>query len=83
MTAGRATEKPAGAWSAEQVVDLMLAGIAAGDFYLLCPDNETTGEQDRKRILWAAGDMIENRPALSRWHSDWQAPFARFMGGDA
>ncbi|KQS02213.1 short-chain dehydrogenase [Sphingomonas sp. Leaf357] len=83
MTAGRATEKPAGAWSAEQVVEFMLAGIAAGDFYLLCPDNETSTEQDRKRILWAAGDVVENRPALSRWHPKWQDAFARFMSTDA
>ena len=26
-----------------------------------------TGETDEKRIAWAAGDIIENRPALSRW----------------
>jgi NAD(P)-dependent dehydrogenase (short-subunit alcohol dehydrogenase family) len=79
MTAARLGEQPPGAWSAAQVVDFMLAGIAAGDFYLLCPDNETTPEQDGKRILWAANDIVENRPALSRWHPDWQAAFARYM----
>jgi hypothetical protein len=26
---------------------------------------------DKKRILWAAGDMTENRPPLSRWHPDY------------
>lgn len=79
MTGGNRTEQPAGAWSGEQVVDFMFAGIASGDFYLLCPDNETTPEQDRKRILWAAGDIIDNRPALSRWHPDWKDRFAGFM----
>ncbi|WP_242185809.1 SDR family NAD(P)-dependent oxidoreductase [Sphingomonas sp. CARO-RG-8B-R24-01] len=79
MTARGAVEQPAGAWSADQVVAFMLAGIAAGDFYLLCPDNETTPEQDRKRILWAAGDLAENRPALSRWHPDWKDRFDRYM----
>src|SRR3954468_10052058 len=44
----------------------MFDHIAAGDFYLLCPDNETTRAMDEKRIAWAAGDIIENRPALSR-----------------
>ncbi|QQV77358.1 SDR family NAD(P)-dependent oxidoreductase [Sphingomonas aliaeris] len=78
MTA-RSDEKPAGAWSAKQVVDHMLTGIAAGDFYILCPDNETTTAQDHKRILWAAGDIVENRPALSRWHPDWKDRFARYM----
>ena len=63
MTA-RGQEKPAAAWSAEQVVDYMLAGLDAGDFYLLCPDNETTREQDAKRIAWAAGgpDREPSRP---------------------
>jgi hypothetical protein len=26
---------------------------------------------DKKRILWAAGDVTENRPPLSRWHPDY------------
>ena len=79
MTAGRLAEKPAGAWTPEQVVALMMDRVAAGDFYILCPDNETTSEQDAKRIAWAAGDLIENRPALSRWHDDWRDAFAEFM----
>ena len=79
MTTPHRGEKPAGAWSPEQVVALMMERLAVGDFYILCPDNETTDEQDRKRIAWAAGDIIENRPALSRWHPDWREEFARFM----
>ena len=82
MIRRRIAEQPAGAWSVDQVVDRMLAGIARGDFYILCQDNETTREQDEKRILWAAGDMVENRPALSRWHPDYLDAFARFMDGD-
>jgi NAD(P)-dependent dehydrogenase (short-subunit alcohol dehydrogenase family) len=68
--AGGHTEKPPGAWSAEQTVDFMLAALAAGDFYVLCPDNEVSRALDEKRILWAAGDIVENRPPLSRWHKD-------------
>lgn len=79
MTARRLPEKPPSAWTPEQVVALMLERIAAGDFYILCPDNETSPEQDARRIAWAAGDLIENRPALSRWHPDWQEAFARYM----
>lgn len=78
MTA-RGPEKPNAAWSAEQVVDYMLAAVEAGDFYILCPDNETTREQDAKRIAWAAGDVSENRPALSRWHPAWKDAFSRYM----
>ncbi|MGI4731075.1 MAG: SDR family NAD(P)-dependent oxidoreductase [Janthinobacterium lividum] len=78
MTSPR-PEKPAGAWTPEQVVDFMIERLARGDFYILCPDNETTPEQDAKRIAWAAGDLIENRPALSRWHPDWKEAFTRYL----
>ena len=69
-TTGTQEHKP-GAWLPEQVVDAMLSGIARGDFYIICPDCEVTVEMDKKRILWAAGDMTENRPPLSRWHPDY------------
>jgi len=75
---GRA-EKPAGAWTAEQVVDAMIEGVGRGDFYLFCQDNETTREMDERRVAWSAGDLIENRPALSRWHPDHAEAFAAFM----
>ena len=78
MTAGSNVEKPAGAWTAEQVVDFLLASMAAGDFYILCPDNEVTREVDERRILWAAGDIVENRPPLSRWRPDYKEAFAEF-----
>jgi NAD(P)-dependent dehydrogenase (short-subunit alcohol dehydrogenase family) len=73
------TEKPAGAWMPEQVVDTLLAAMARGDFYVLCPDDETTPEMDHRRIRWAADDIIRNRPALSRWHPDHKDAFARYM----
>jgi len=74
-----AAEKPAGAWSSEQVVDFMMQRLAAGDFYILCPDNDVTRAMDEKRMAWAMGDLIENRPALSRWHPDWADRFAAYM----
>jgi NAD(P)-dependent dehydrogenase (short-subunit alcohol dehydrogenase family) len=80
MTA--ATEKPAAAWTSDQVVDFMLKSIAAGDFYILCPDNAVDRATDERRIRWAADDIILNRPALSRWHPDFEAAFARYMAGD-
>jgi hypothetical protein len=36
---------------------------------------------DERRILWAAGDIVENRPALSRWHPDYAEAFAAFAKG--
>ena len=74
-------EKPAGAWTPEETVAFMLERLAAQDFYILCPDNETTRAQDEKRIAWASGDIIENRPALSRWHPDYAGPFRQYMEG--
>jgi NAD(P)-dependent dehydrogenase (short-subunit alcohol dehydrogenase family) len=73
------TEKPPDAWSAEQVIEFMIAGMSKGDFYILCPDNAVTRETDEKRIRWAADDLIQNRPALSRWHPDFTDVFDRFM----
>jgi NAD(P)-dependent dehydrogenase (short-subunit alcohol dehydrogenase family) len=72
-------DKPPAAWTADQVVEFMLEHLAAGDFYILCPDNEATRAIDERRIQWAADDIIKNRPALSRWHPDWAAAFAAFM----
>jgi NAD(P)-dependent dehydrogenase (short-subunit alcohol dehydrogenase family) len=74
-------EKPAGAWTPEETVAFMLERLEAGDFYILCPDNETTRAQDERRIAWAAGDIIENRPALSRWHPDHAEAFRAFSEG--
>ena len=69
------TEKPAGAWTPEQTVEFLFASVNRGDFYILCPDNEVDRRTDEKRILWAAGDIAENRPPLSRWHPDHAEPF--------
>ena len=45
-----------------------------------CPDDEVTTEMDNKRILWSTGDMVANRPALSRWHPDYREEFENFPG---
>jgi len=80
LTAG-ATEKPAGAWTPDQVADFMFESLARGDFYILCPDNETRRATDERRMAWAVGDIIENRPALSRWHPDYTEKFSAFLKG--
>jgi NAD(P)-dependent dehydrogenase (short-subunit alcohol dehydrogenase family) len=79
LTARGRTEKPPGAWTPDETVDFMMGRLDAGDFYILCPDNEAPRELDEKRILWAAGDIVENRPALSRWHKDWGDRFSAFV----
>jgi NAD(P)-dependent dehydrogenase (short-subunit alcohol dehydrogenase family) len=79
MTSRGRSEKPAGAWTPDQVVDMLISGMNRGDFYILCPDNEVTREIDNRRILWAAQDITENRPPLSRWHADYKAAFDQFL----
>src|ERR1700761_2086611 len=44
FTRRRVSEKPAAAWTPEQVVDFMAARMGAGDFYIICPDNDVTRE---------------------------------------
>ena len=75
LTANGRTVKPEGAWTPEQTTDFMLQSIERGDFYILCPDNDVDRATDEKRILWAAGDIVENRPPLSRWHPDYAERF--------
>jgi NAD(P)-dependent dehydrogenase (short-subunit alcohol dehydrogenase family) len=75
----RGREKPPGSWSAEQVADFMLTSLERGDFYILCPDNDVPRALDEKRMAWMAGDIIENRPALSRWHDAYKDAFAAFI----
>jgi NAD(P)-dependent dehydrogenase (short-subunit alcohol dehydrogenase family) len=79
LTARGRTEKPSGAWTPEQTVDFMMERLDAGDFYILCPDNDVPRALDERRILWAAGDIVENRPPLSRWHPDYADAFAAFV----
>lgn len=78
MVAQSFPEKPAEAWSSEQTVAHLFERVAEGDFYILCPDNMVDERIDARRVLWSAGDIVENRPALSRWHPDWQERFQRF-----
>ena len=63
----------------ELVVADAIAAMERGDFYVLCPDNDVTPEIDHRRIEWAAADMTKNRPALSRWHPDYEDAFSAFM----
>jgi hypothetical protein len=79
LTGGDTKVKPEGAWSAQETVLYMLDKVRAGDFYVLVPDNETRREVDELRIMWSAGDIVEGRPALSRWHRDYKALFEEYV----
>jgi NAD(P)-dependent dehydrogenase (short-subunit alcohol dehydrogenase family) len=79
LTANGRAEKPAGAWTPEETVAFLFEALERGDFYILCPDNEVDRRLDERRIAWAAGDIIANRPPLSRWHPDYKAAFDAFV----
>ena len=78
-TQGPPEAKPPGAWTSEQVADFMLERMAAGDFYILCPDNMVAREVDNRRMAWAMDDLIQGRPALSRWRPEFKDAFDAFM----
>jgi NAD(P)-dependent dehydrogenase (short-subunit alcohol dehydrogenase family) len=79
MTARGQGDKPAAAWTSDQVIDHMIASISAGDFYILCPDNDVDRATDAARIRWAAEDVAAGRPPLSRWHPDYKDDFEAYM----
>lgn len=79
LTRGSRTEKPTGAWTPEQTVEFLFQSLERGDFYILCPDNDVSRELDEKRMAWAIGDIIENRPPLSRWHPDYTESFNLYI----
>lgn len=79
LAAGGRKEKPEGAWTSEQTAEFMLHSIERGDFYILCPDNDVDRVTDERRMAWAIGDIIENRPPLSRWHPDYAEASKAFI----
>ncbi|KAK2606016.1 hypothetical protein QQS21_003533 [Conoideocrella luteorostrata] len=72
MTRGGNTEKPAGAWSPEQVADFLYGKMRDDKFYVICPDNDVSEETDKKRMLWTVGDIVKERPPLTRWREEWK-----------
>jgi len=79
---GSTKEKPAGAWSPEQVADFLMGKMEEGSFYVVCPDGEVTEDMDRKRILWSAGDVAFGRKSLSRWRGDYDDEVKAWMQKD-
>ncbi len=82
LSANAGGPKPAGAWTANQVAERMIERVEAGEFYIYCPDNMVSEELDALRLRWSVGDIIERRPALSRWHPDWSAAFDAYVAAE-
>lgn len=76
-------KKPDGAWHPSQVADFLVQKVKEGSFYILCPDNECDRALDESRMRWASDDVIEDRPALSRWEENWKGRAAKWIGEDA
>ncbi|KAK9477234.1 hypothetical protein V1514DRAFT_334592 [Lipomyces japonicus] len=70
--------KPAGAWTSDQVAEYLQAGIEREEFYIICPDNETSEQTDQVRMAWTAGDLTSRRPPLSRWRPEFKQEFEKF-----
>ena len=76
---GGAKEKPAGAWAPEQVAGYLEQKMGEGVFYVICPDNDVTVDKDRRRMLWGVGDMVGERPPLSRWREEYKREAEEWM----
>lgn len=76
---GAAKAKPDGAWAPEQVADYLQQKMAENIFYIICPDNDVTVEKDRKRMLWSVGDVVNERPPLSRWRDEYKTEAEEWM----
>nr|POE47221.1 fatty acyl-coa reductase [Quercus suber] len=73
--------KPDGAWAPEQVADYLYQKMGEGKFYAICPDNDVTWEQDRKRMTWTMGDVVYERLPQSRWREEYKEEANRTMEG--
>ena len=57
----------------------MYSKIQDGKFYIMCPDNDVSEETDKKRMQWSVGDIVEGRPPLTRWRSEYKDQVDEFM----
>lgn len=76
---GGLKEKPAGAWTAEQVIEYLEKKMGEEKFYVICPDNDVTEETDKKRMLWTMGDVVNGRPPLTRWRPEFKSEAEEWM----
>jgi len=76
---GSAQQKPAGAWEPSQVADYMYKKMSEAKFYIICPDNDVTEEKDKKRMMWSVGDIVNERPPLTRWRPEYKDEAEKWM----
>ena len=76
-------QKPAGAWYPSQVAEELQHGLESGQFYIVCPDDETDRALDQARMKWGSEDVAEGRPALSRWDEKWKKQADEWIQAEA
>ncbi|KAL6232590.1 hypothetical protein BDW75DRAFT_242807 [Aspergillus navahoensis] len=65
-------KKMKGSWAPSQVAAELERGLQRGSFYIMCPDDDVDQALDQARIQWGCEDILEDRPALSRWEERWK-----------
>lgn len=50
-----------------------------GKFYIICPDNDVSEATDKKRMLWTANDIVQERAPLSRWRGEYKDEVEKWM----
>ena len=73
------SEKPEKAWRPEQVVEYLEGKMGEGKFYVICPDGDVSEGEDRNRMKWGVGDIVEGRPPLSRWREGYKHDARKWM----
>lgn len=56
-----------------------VSGQATDAYHALTLNILHLQDLDKLRIAWSLGDVVENRPALSRWHNDYKAQFDDYI----
>jgi len=57
----------------------MYVKMQEGKFYIVCPDGQVTEETDKKRMLWSVGDIVNERPPLTRWRPEYKKEAEKWM----
>lgn len=57
----------------------MVKKMEKNKFYIICPDNDVSEETDKKRMLWSVGDIVNDRPPLTRWREEFKGEAEEWM----
>jgi len=75
--------KPNGAWLPSTTAEYAMKHIKNDKFYIVCPDDDVSEALDQARMTWGAEDVVEGRPALSRWDAKTKDEAAEWIKKEA